>query len=132
MFSKETRNTRKVSLTPMIDMVFLLLVFFMLTTTFQRNDGIELNFGLPPEGTKQGKEPLIRVISINADEVMLQGEKMSLATFRETLAEQLEQNPSSRIALSNLSSTTVQDMIITLDTVRQLGASNITLVETKQ
>ena len=37
-----TKSARRISLTPLIDVVFILLVFFMLETTFRQEGGVEL------------------------------------------------------------------------------------------
>ncbi len=42
-----TRPARRISLTPLIDVVFILLVFFMLETTFRQEGGVELLSGQP-------------------------------------------------------------------------------------
>lgn len=57
------RDNLRLNLTPLIDMVFLLLVFFMMTTTFNRESQLEINL---PEATSAESTPVtpsvIRVV----------------------------------------------------------------------
>ncbi|ALG69042.2 ExbD/TolR family protein [Beggiatoa leptomitoformis] len=57
MFKRRRRDSRdslRINLTPLIDTVFLLLVFFMMTTTFNRQS--ELNIDLPQANGEAPKE----------------------------------------------------------------------------
>ena len=42
-YIEETENKAEISMTPLIDMIFILLIFFVVTTTFTRETGIEVN-----------------------------------------------------------------------------------------
>jgi len=63
--TRAPRKAKPIPLTPLIDVVFLLVVFFMVTTSFIKIESIELN--LP----SAGKEKKGRVASSNATETML-------------------------------------------------------------
>jgi len=65
-FSRRNRQPLEITLTPMIDVVFLLLIFFMVTTTF--NQQTELKINLPEaKGMEAGKEPKKIILTINAE-----------------------------------------------------------------
>ncbi|MCD6526789.1 MAG: biopolymer transporter ExbD [Desulfuromonas sp.] len=49
-FQRKKREDIRVELTPMIDVVFLLLIFFMISTTFVESSGIDINL---PTATNQ-------------------------------------------------------------------------------
>ncbi len=65
-FKKREKKPIGLDLTPLIDVVFLLLLFFMVSTTFVNNPGIKLNL---PEATTQPltKPPKTIEIQITAD-----------------------------------------------------------------
>ncbi|WP_346839967.1 biopolymer transporter ExbD [Microbulbifer sp. SAOS-129_SWC] len=65
-FRRQTREQDGVNLTPLIDVVFLLLIFFMVSTTFTKESHLELNL---PEasGTQADAQPKTVEILINAD-----------------------------------------------------------------
>ncbi|MCF6204181.1 MAG: biopolymer transporter ExbD [Methylococcaceae bacterium] len=65
-FSSKKRTPIEVSLTPMIDVVFLLLIFFMVTTTFDQQSAIKIN--LPEANGESSKhEKKYIMLTINAE-----------------------------------------------------------------
>ncbi len=62
-FRRQVRTEDSVNITPLIDVVFLLLIFFMVSTTFTKESHLEINLpeasGEPLPGEKQEVEVLI-------------------------------------------------------------------------
>lgn len=58
-FSRKKRETPRVDLTPMVDVVFLLLIFFMISTTFVETPGISVK--LPESSSQQRKQEVKEV-----------------------------------------------------------------------
>jgi len=65
-FSRRNRKPIEITLTPMIDVVFLLLIFFMVTTTFSQQSELKINL---PEAKGEESESVKKmiVLTINAD-----------------------------------------------------------------
>lgn len=65
-FSRRSRKPIEITLTPMIDVVFLLLIFFMVTTTFSQQSELKINL---PEAKGEESEAAKKmiVLTINAD-----------------------------------------------------------------
>ncbi|SMX43388.1 Biopolymer transport protein ExbD/TolR [Maliponia aquimaris] len=66
---------RRPSLTPMIDVVFLLLVFFMLVARFGGEDGISLLLAGPQDGAPYTGPP--RLVTVLPDSVTLNGQAVA-------------------------------------------------------
>ena len=64
-FRRQTLDEVSVNLTPLIDVVFLLLIFFMVSTTFTRETQLTIDL---PEATGQVSETLDKQIEILIDE----------------------------------------------------------------
>ncbi len=79
---RKKRDELRVELTPMIDVVFLLLIFFMISTTFIETPGISIK--LPESSTVVAdKEPEeIKVYLSKEGEIFLKEEKVSLAALQ--------------------------------------------------
>ena len=75
-FRRQSQQEVSVNLTPLIDVVFLLLIFFMVSTTFTRET--ELQIDLPEaEGTKAEQEAELIEVEISADGVYsINGERL--------------------------------------------------------
>lgn len=84
-FRRRINESPRVDLTPMIDVVFLLLIFFMISTTFIERPG--LNIDLPAssaEQIQQGKKE-VRVYLAESGEIYLQQEPVTLNELRQQL-----------------------------------------------
>jgi len=84
-FLQRKREEPRVDLTPMVDVVFLLLIFFMISTTFVETPGIEVK--LPESSSKvTEKEPEeIKVFLSTSGEIYLQDERVSLVELQARL-----------------------------------------------
>ena len=63
MFRRPRRPTHTIDMAPLIDVVFLLLVFFMLTSSFTPP---ALPLDLPEVRSSAGSEPVVVVVSLDA------------------------------------------------------------------
>ncbi len=64
-FKREPREELELNLTPLIDVVFLLLIFFMVSTTFQKESEISLQLPRASDSEIQAPEERIEIV-INA------------------------------------------------------------------
>lgn len=83
---RRRREEPKVDLTSMVDVVFLLLIFFMISTTFVANPGITVK--LPEAGAQREAAPPkeIKVYLSAAGEIAMDGHPLSLDALRAKLA----------------------------------------------
>ncbi len=84
----QTRKTDDVQLdmTPLVDVVFLLLIFFMLSTSLSVNPGIKID--LPKASAEQvkKKKTTLRVAIEASGRIFLEGKKLSLDQLRDKFA----------------------------------------------
>ncbi|MGE4491687.1 MAG: ExbD/TolR family protein [Syntrophotalea sp.] len=60
-FLRKKRETPRVDLTSMVDVVFLLLIFFMISTTFVESPGIDVKL---PESSSQASKTEVREVKV--------------------------------------------------------------------
>lgn len=133
-FSRRKKAPLEITLTPMIDVVFLLLIFFMVTTTFSKQT--EIKVSLPEaKGTKTERAKKMIVLTINADGLYyITGEDglphQLVNQKKETLKRALIQAAgNSRIipfVISADAKTPHQAVVSALDSASQLGFKRIT------
>lgn len=125
MFSfGQMRPRRRPSLTPMIDVVFLLLVFFMLASRFGHDEVLELALGGGSGGAWVGPP---RLVDIAHGGARLNG----IATTPEALAPALTalmQSPADPVVVRAREGA-VQDLATVLDALRAAGLTNLILLE---
>lgn len=87
-------------LTPLIDVVFLLLIFFMVSTTFVSRSGLDLELPEAQSRTEQQPDDPIR-IEVSADGAYtVNGEPVDAEGFRKALAEQAEEREEPRVVVA--------------------------------
>jgi len=75
-----------ITLAPLVDVVFLLLIFFMVSTTFQVQPGLEVNLPQSSSTTEVESEPWVITIRPEGN-LYLDNEQISLSDLKETLGE---------------------------------------------
>ncbi len=136
-FKQKKNDDLDLNLTPLIDVVFLLLIFFMVTTTFDRET--ELKIELPQASGEQRKAQELLEIRINSENRIFINRKEVVNSSLETITEALKQaaedknNPPFRdkkndppLLISADGLATHQSVIMVLDAAAQLGFVNIT------
>ena len=123
-----------INITPLIDVVFLLLIFFMVSTTFDHQS--ELNIDLPEaEGELSEKDNLSIEISIDASGRYYINEQELINSQVETLMQQLRQsageNKDPRIVISADKNTPHQAVMSAMDAARRLNYSHLTFAAVK-
>lgn len=86
-FLRKQNEEPRIDLTPMVDVVFLLLIFFMISTTFVESPGISIKL---PESSAQtvDREPKeIKVYLSREGDVFYRDKKISVDDFKAVLAE---------------------------------------------
>lgn len=127
-FSPKRDKDLELNLTPLIDVVFLLLIFFMVSTTFNRKS--EISIELPEASGKEAQhEPLVIEISIDSQgryfinqrklrdnriETLKQG-------IRELRSQQADDKTMPKLIISADRNTPYQTVVRAMDAARQLG-----------
>ena len=125
MFSFATlQPRRRPSLAPMIDVVFLLLVFFMLASQFGRDAALPLIVG--GEGAAYVGPP--RLVQIGEESLTLNGVAVEVDGLAARLAP-LMQTPDDIVVLRADESASLQRLVTVAGLLRAMGYSQIAIVE---
>ncbi|GAB4539612.1 MAG: biopolymer transporter ExbD [Parvularculaceae bacterium] len=80
-----------VNITPLLDIVFIMLIFFIVTSTFIREPGVDIN--RPPAETADDAKPAVLVAINSANEIWINKEIVSLEGVRVVAARFRAENP---------------------------------------
>ena len=122
---RQKRSDLLVDLTPMIDVVFLMLIFFMVSTSFTANNSIKLDL---PQSKAQAanKEEKQVVISIKADgQLYVQDERVKDADLRRRILNITKGDPNMRVVIRADADAKHKRLVYTLDTIRELGMGKV-------
>jgi biopolymer transport protein ExbD len=123
---EQARRRAVIRLTPLIDMVFILLVFFMLASSFLDWRSLTLDTSAAtsqPEPSEQ--EPF--VVAIHGERLLLNGEAMALETLIQRA--RVRQPVDSRVSLQPIGDTGVQRVISVLDALSAARIAPLRLIE---
>lgn len=128
-FRSERRDEVDLDITPLIDVVFLLLIFFMVSTTFEHNS--EINITLP-SSSKEITEAKPDAVNVGLDaqgNVYINDKSLvnaQLETIKAALSDALVGLNEPPIIISADSNATHQSVVRVMDAARQLGLVKIT------
>ena len=117
------------NITPLIDVVFLLLIFFMVSTTFDRSSEINITLPQASEEYKEHKALSVNVAVDAGGRVFVNGQPLvnaQLLTVREALRDAAQGLKNPRIVISADEKASYQSVVRIMDAARQLRLINIT------
>jgi len=119
------RSDLLIDLTPMIDVVFLMLIFFMVSTSFTASNSIKLE--LPQSKAQAANKDKQQVtISINADgRLFVQDESVEDGDLRRRILNISKGDPNMRVVLRADAEARHKRIVYVLDTVRELGMGKV-------
>jgi len=128
-FEGRSRIRSHLDMAPLIDVVFLLLVFFMLTSTFLIPEAIDLTLPESSSAAPLDQTPITVVLTAQG-EITLNGEAISLDALGDAVAPFIKRKADQAVTLKSDARTNVQQLLDIMDQLRLAGASNIALATT--
>ena len=127
LFSKEKKNI-DINVAPLIDIVFLLLIFFMLASEF--TDFKTIDMVSPNQSNKEinkTKLPIIIELSENGI-ININNKEIAFNKLSITVDEMLTNKKINKVVISTPNETKVNVLIKIVDIIRNLGIENIALI----
>lgn len=119
-------RTTDINIAPLIDLVFLLLIFFLVTTSFVKETGIDVN--RPTASTAMPKEKGNILIGVDSDgRVFLEGRQIDIRSVQAHIERCLAENPESSIVIVADKNSHTGIVIRVMDQCRLAGAKNISI-----
>jgi biopolymer transport protein ExbD len=126
--SKRGHSTmNELNITPLLDLVFVLLVIFIITTP-QLVNNLEINLpsGKPPPVNHKPKPPA-RINVTAAGQITLDDETVTVAQLKDKLQALKTDNPDFGVVVKGADETDYQIMVNVMDTLRQLDITKMGL-----
>ena len=121
-------SLNELNITPLLDLVFVLLVIFIITTPQMMNNlEMTLPSGKPPPKTKQPKPKINKIVVDAQGRTFLNDEFVTVPQLKEKLAQLQSENPDLSVVVKGADAVDYQNMIYVLDVLRQLDITKVGL-----
>jgi len=119
---------RRIALTPMIDVVFLLLAFFLLASTFSRVQTRPFALDGGSETTAERQTPPLAIILKENGALRLDGTALEADALEPALSRQMAADPARAVTIEPEDGVTVQALLDLLDRVEAMAVRSVRLV----
>ncbi|MBL1141096.1 MAG: biopolymer transporter ExbD [Proteobacteria bacterium] len=120
-FSSDTSGEDEgaVDLTPMLDVVFIMLIFFIVTATFIKEAGVEVN--RPNASTSDQKNNTTVLVAINADNsVWIDKRRIDIRSVRANIERLHAENPEGGVVIQADELASIKTFTAVLDAAREV------------
>jgi biopolymer transport protein ExbD len=116
----------EINLTPMLDVVFIMLIFFIVTATFIKEAGIQVE--RPDTVTAEKQEDASILIAISAaDEIWIDRKERDPRQVRSIIERLHAENPKGSIVIQADEGSTHEMLVIVMDAAKQAGVTNVAI-----
>jgi biopolymer transport protein ExbD len=125
-----SQKTAEINMAPLIDLVFLLLIFFLVTTSFVKETGIDVQ--RPRASTATLKEAGNILVGISADgRVFLDSKQIDVRSVRAHIERCLAENPEGAVVIVADKQSITEMVIRVMDQCRLAGARNVSIAASR-
>ena len=122
----EESDEQEINITPMLDVVFIMLIFFIVTASFVKEAGIDVN--KPQAVTSQPKEQANILIAIDADQnVWLEGRQVDPRAVRAHIERLHSQNPQGTVVVQADENARTGILVQVMDAARLAGVYDVAI-----
>ena len=127
MIKKERRRPADINSSSMADIAFLLLVFFLVTTTISMDKGISLV--LPSDGDQMevNKKNILTILINETGRVLLDDNPTKVRDIKNIVESKISSNPNLIVSVQTHARTKYQDYLNVLDQLKEANASKISI-----
>ncbi|MGI9233374.1 MAG: ExbD/TolR family protein [Woeseiaceae bacterium] len=116
----------EINLTPMLDVVFIMLIFFIVTATFIKEAGIQVE--RPDTVTADTQDDASILIAISGtDEIWIDRKKRDPRAVRSVIAQLHAENPKGSIVIQADEKSTHETLVIVMEAAKGAGVTNVAI-----
>jgi biopolymer transport protein ExbD len=116
----------EINLTPMLDVVFIMLIFFIVTASFIKEAGIQVTRPDAITAEKQEDAAILIAISPN-DKIWIDRHEVKPAGLRTSIERLHQENPKGSIVIQADENSTNEMLVLVLEAAKQVGVSNVAI-----
>lgn len=125
---RDQESDEQINLTPMLDVVFIMLIFFIVTATFVKEVGLDVN--QPEDDKPKTVDPNKRSIVVritNRDRIFIAQRDVDWRSVRANIERLHAENPEAPVIIHPHPESRTDTMIHVMDSARLAGVFNVSL-----
>jgi biopolymer transport protein ExbD len=132
---KRQRETdeAEINITPMLDIVFIMLIFFIVTTSFVKEKGIEVSrpSNSPPKEMKKKKGPIVVKIDANGN-ISMKGRMLDRKAVEANIEREKAEKPDSPLIIAAHPDADTDALVTILDAAEAAGVGSVSVATTRK
>lgn len=125
-FRRQREEDAGIDMTPMLDIVFIMLIFFIVTTSFVKESGIDVNRPSAATAVKKERANILIGISETGD-VWISKRKVDVRSVRANIEKLHAENPEGSVVIQSDKGAKTGVLIQVMDQVRLAGVENVSV-----
>ena len=123
----------EINITPMLDIVFIMLIFFIVTTSFVKEKGLEVSrpSNTPPKEMKKTKGPIVVKIDGNGN-ISLKGRMLERKAVQANLEREKAEKPDSSLIIAAHPDAETDALVTILDAAEAVGVASVSVATTSR
>jgi len=122
-------DENEINLTPMLDVVFIMLIFFIVTASFIKESGIDVNRPDAPVTESKPEEANILVLINANDEIWIERRLIDPRAVRANIERLHAENPKGSVVIQANKKSTNKMLVWVMDSSRNAGVYNISIAD---
>ena len=127
---KRLPEDSNIDITPMLDIVFIMLIFFIVTTTFIKETGVEVNRPNASTAVSDERGNILIAITEN-NEIYIDKRLIDLRAVRANVERLKAENPEGSVIIQADKNSKTGLLVETMDQVRLAGVENVSIAAEK-
>jgi biopolymer transport protein ExbD len=123
----------EINITPMLDIVFIMLIFFIVTTSFVKEKGLEVSrpSNTPPKEIKQDRGPIVVKID-SSSLITVKGRVLEPGVVEANLEREKAEKPTSPLIVAAHPEADTEALVTILDAARAVGIESVNVATSSQ
>jgi len=115
-----------IDLTPMLDVVFIMLIFFIVTASFIKEAGIDVNRPFAPTAAEQADAAILVAISAD-DEIWIDRRMVDINNVRTVIEKLHRENPKGSLVIQADEESTNAMLVVVMEAAKVAGVANVAI-----
>ena len=126
LFQYVEEEEAEINLTPMLDVVFIMLIFFIVTASFVKESGLDVNRPDAPTAVKKENANILVAIGAS-NEIWINRRRIDPRAVRANIERMHAENPEGAVIIQADKKAFTETLVLVMDSARQAGVYNVSI-----